>query len=87
VAYGDLIQFDGRMVVQEPNPCVRTYGLGPDGARCKTCELLQSREYANTYYKCSLRANTGGAGTDHRVNWKACAKYKLRASGRWRNTR
>jgi hypothetical protein len=87
MTYGDLIQFDGRMVVKEPNPCVRAYGLGPEDAKCKTCAKLHAREYAHTYYKCSLRPNTGGAGTDHRVNWKACAKYEHRINGQERNTR
>lgn len=62
-------------------------GPGPEGAQCKTCKHLFAREFANTYYKCDLRQNTGGAGTDHRVTWKACAKYETKVNGRERNTR
>ena len=58
------------------NPCLRVYGLGPDGKTCKTCKHLVAKRYANTYYKCALRKNTGGAGTDHRVNWTACGKWE-----------
>ena len=76
MSYGELITHDGRVVAKEPNPCVRTYGPGPEGARCKTCLKLGAKAFARTYYKCELRPDTGGPGTDHRVNWKACAKYE-----------
>jgi len=54
------------------NPCVKLYGLGPDGARCKTCTLLFRR---GQYFKCRLRNLTSGPGSDHRANWPACGKY------------
>ena len=58
------------------NPCVRTHGLGPAGAKCKTCSLLyRTTGYSNTYFKCELRPYTHGPATDHRANWPACAKY------------
>jgi len=60
----------------EPNPCVRLWGPGPEGAKCKTCSLLLAKHHgAHTYYKCHLRRMTAGPATDHRVGWKACAKY------------
>lgn len=87
MAYGDLVKLDGREILIEINPCRRAHGPGPEGARCKTCDHLKSLQYANTYHKCDLRQNTGGAATDHRLNWKACSKYKHKLSGRERNTR
>lgn len=63
----------------EPNPVVRLYGPGPEGARCKTCRHLYCREFANRYWKCPYHGDTRGPGTDHRVNWNACAKYEERA--------
>jgi hypothetical protein len=61
----------------EANPCVRLWGLGPEGAKCKTCTLLVCRTYGpHRYYKCPLRADSACAATDHRVGWRACAKYE-----------
>jgi len=60
---------------KDPNPCVRLYGAR-DGKKCKACIHLFGKQYANTYYKCALRKNTSGPGTDHRVNWNACGKYE-----------
>lgn len=60
----------------EPNPMRKTHGPGPDGAKCKTCKHLFAKRWDRTYYKCALRGNTNGAGTDHRVRWNACAKYE-----------
>jgi hypothetical protein len=58
------------------NPCMRLYGPGPEGAKCKTCALLFCHSRSKRYYKCSLRGCTHGPGTDHRVNWPACSKYE-----------
>jgi hypothetical protein len=61
----------------DPNPMIKVYGVGPNGAKCKTCKHLTSiRPGQNKYYKCSLRGITHGPGTDHRVNWNACGKYQ-----------
>jgi hypothetical protein len=87
MAYGDLINFDGREVQKEPNPCVRTFGKGPEGAKCKSCQHFFAKQFARTYYKCDIRGNTGGPGTDHRANWKACSKYQYRLNNQERNTR
>lgn len=63
----------------DKNPMVRKHGLGPDGARCKTCALFKiSRPGANRYFKCRLRGITHGAATDHRANYRACAKFEAR---------
>lgn len=60
------------------NPCVAVFGAGPEGARCATCTHLFAFEYSRVYYKCGLRPNTNGPGTDHRLRWPACAKYQQR---------
>ena len=58
------------------NPCVRHYGNGPAGAKCKECALFIRRGgHANTYFKCELRGVTNGPGTDHRANWLACGRF------------
>lgn len=58
------------------NPCIDVYGKGPEGTRCKTCVHLYAKSYANTYYKCGLRKNTNGPGSDHKVNFTTCGKYQ-----------
>jgi hypothetical protein len=60
---------------RDPNPCVRAFGVGPAGKKCGDCNRLAVRVFAKNYYKCTLRQVTAGPGTDHRVGWKACAKY------------
>ena len=60
------------------NPMVAAWGRGPEGETCAHCAHLYGKQYANTYWKCDLRANTGGAATDHRVRWPACAKFEAR---------
>lgn len=61
------------------NPMVRAYGKHENPAfRCKDCVYLYYKEYAHRYYKCSLRGDTNGPGTDHRKFWPACAKFKQR---------
>ena len=58
------------------NPCVRLYGPGPENTACKQCRLFLRKEgYSKTYFKCELRGNTNGPGTDHRANWPACARF------------
>lgn len=58
------------------NPCVRKYGEGPAGKKCKDCRHLIAKRYSKTYYKCTFRGDTNGPGTDHRVSWQACAKWE-----------
>jgi hypothetical protein len=69
---------ESAFIPNDPNPCVRLYGYGPEGERCKTCAKLWSHRTARTYYKCELREFTRGPGSDHRVGWAACAKYERR---------
>ncbi len=57
------------------NPMVTAYGPGPEGKRCKRCIHCYRKIYAGVYYKCRLRGDTNGAGTDHRANWPACARF------------
>jgi hypothetical protein len=59
------------------NPMVRAFGK-LDGKKCKTCKHLIAKRWDKVYYKCSLRLDTNGPGTDHRVNWTACNKYQSR---------
>jgi hypothetical protein len=69
------------------NPCVRAWGLGPEGATCNTCVYLIHHHQSADWYKCRKRedepngnelALTGGRKTDQRVRWSACSKYELR---------
>ena len=58
------------------NPMIRVYGKGPEDKRCKHCHFLYGKQYAKIYYKCSFRGDTNGQGTDHKVNWPTCGKFK-----------
>jgi hypothetical protein len=66
--------------IDNPNPCVRLYGYGPEGAKCKDCLLLQHFQQAANWYKCLLRhgkhGGLGGPTTDHKVRWDACSKFE-----------
>lgn len=74
------------LVLTSPDPDVRytrnhknpmlAFGPGPDGMRCKDCRHLYGVRYANTYWKCRKRGDSGGPATDHRVRWPACAKFE-----------
>lgn len=61
------------------NPCVRAFGIGPEGMRCKQCVHLYRKHYSKTYIKCELRKNTNGPGSDHKANWPACGKFEAAA--------
>lgn len=71
--------------IDNPNPCVRLYGLGPEGAKCRDCHLLWHFQQSRGWYKCSLRkgkkGGLGGPATDHRVGWDACAKFEPEGQG------
>lgn len=72
-------EYDRRLVNQKPlhNPCLDVFGAGPDDARCTSCAHLELHNGGSqNYYKCNLWPITGGPGTDHRLNWPACAKYE-----------
>jgi hypothetical protein len=59
----------------DPNPMVRMFGP-LEGKTCKTCKKLFARRMSKTWYKCEIRGDTHGPGTDHRVNWNACKQYE-----------
>ena len=62
------------------NPCIGTYGPDPMGRTCAYCSHLYARRQSKTYWKCDLRKETHGPGSDHRKKWPACAKYERGAS-------
>lgn len=64
----------------EGNPCVALYGSDPAGRKCKACAHLCYFQQSARWYKCDLRKLTHGPGSDHRVNWPACAKFQERAA-------
>ena len=62
---------------KKTNPLLRTFGPGPEGARCKTCtSFVLKGGCARTYFKCKLFGNSNGPATDWRANWPACGKYE-----------
>ena len=65
----------------DPNPCVKVFGYGPEGAICKTCVYLYYHQFTKRYYKCKLRPSTHGPATDHRVGYRACRKYERKEIG------
>lgn len=73
---------DEWLMTHKPNPgnhlMLRRHGSGPEGKRCKHCAHIYRKEFAKNYYKCDLRGDTNGPGTDHRVNWPACGKFEER---------
>lgn len=58
------------------NPMLAQFGAGPEEKRCKSCRRFHIKRYASTYFKCDLRGDTNGPGTDHRANWPACGRYE-----------
>lgn len=58
------------------NPCIGLYGRDALSRTCKSCKHLFAKQYSKRYWKCDLRKNTNGPGTDHRINWPACGKYE-----------
>lgn len=57
------------------NPCIAVYGKGPEGTKCKTCDMLVYIQLSKRYYKCEMRNITNGPASDHRVNFPSCGKY------------
>lgn len=49
--------------------------LANNGETCGTCRHHIVRRYARPYHKCDLN-ETGGAGTDIRLSWPACALWE-----------
>jgi hypothetical protein len=52
----------------------------PRNETCGTCDHLRQKETGArlTFYKCSLRGDTNGPGTDCRKKWPACEKWEVR---------
>lgn len=60
------------------NPMIVVHGPDPQDRQCQYCEHLKCLHYnRRNYYKCDLRVITGGAATDHRLKWPACARFFL----------
>lgn len=76
--FGEIIRTDARRLAQVRNPCIRAFGHGPEGRRCKDCDLFVVLQYSKRYFKCRLRQFTHGPATDHRANWPACGKFEGR---------
>jgi hypothetical protein len=61
------------------NPLVVKYGFGPTGVKCSTCKHFYRKGFysnSRTYFKCELRGDTNGEGTDHRKGYDACKKHQ-----------
>lgn len=72
-----LKDWSGNEMPVSPNPCVRLYGVDPQGRKCKDCKhLIRDYYHRVTYIKCELRKLTRGPGSDHRVRWDACKKFE-----------
>jgi hypothetical protein len=69
--------WQGNEIPVSDNPCVRLYGIDPQGRKCKDCKNLTKYYYHGyTYIKCDLRKLTHGKGSDHRVKWDACKRFE-----------
>jgi hypothetical protein len=68
---------DGREVVvpRSANPCIALYGDGPADKRCRDCAQMYARDCCRRYWKCRLRKETHGPGSDHRRGWPTCGKF------------
>lgn len=67
----------------EKNPMRRRAGPGPEGKICAECFHLMIVDYHDKrYFKCGLRGDTRGAGTDHRKKWLACSHFAAEISGK-----
>lgn len=67
-------------IAHQENPCVALYGRDPMGRSCQFCTHIYVKRYSKAYYKCDLRKDTNGYGTDHRLKWPACGRYKRKVS-------
>lgn len=56
---------------------IRNYRKSTDkNERCKTCEHIVKKEYANIYYKCALMTLKASSTSDIRVN-HVCDLFEL----------
>ncbi len=81
--FGEITRAEAEKQVglsHQDNPCVALYGRDPMGRSCKYCSHLYAHRHSRVYWKCDLRPETHGPGTDHRVHWPACGKYERRVA-------
>ncbi len=64
------------LTCKHANPCVTLYGPGPADTQCKACSHMYQKHYDKVYWKCDMRKDTNGPGTDHRRKWPACALFE-----------
>lgn len=75
VAQRTYEESDTGKLAADANPCVRSFGFGPAGKKCKQCAHLYYHQKSKRYYKCRYRTFSFGPATDHRVRWNACAFF------------
>lgn len=52
-------------------------GSGPEGRTCGDCAHLRTKTFGRrSYFKCGMRRNTNGPGTDIRKKWPACQAWE-----------
>ena len=54
------------------------YPLVNNGKTCKDCSNCKAtgKRHTHNYYKCLLKGNSRGPGTDLRLKWPACIYFK-----------
>lgn len=79
IVFGEISKAEAEKkfgIAASKNPVIALYGPDKMGRTCKLCVHLYARKRSKRYYKCKFRKETCGPGSDHRVNWPACAKYE-----------
>lgn len=74
--FGNTLKILSNGKVQKGNPMVTAWGSDKENRKCKNCKHLYYKSFSKRYYKCELRGDTNGPGTDHKVNFPACQKYE-----------
>lgn len=75
-AFSTLLVLGRKNPRKNVNPLVILLGCGPAGELCRNCKHFYRKHYSRTYYKCELRGDTNGPGTDHRAKWPACVRFE-----------
>ncbi len=52
------------------------FRLANNGEKCKTCYHVNTHGNTRAYYKCTEYRITAGPGTDIRLKWPACIRFK-----------
>jgi hypothetical protein len=81
-AFSTLLQLGRKNPRKNVNPCLILLGAGPTEFKCKHCVHFYRKRYSKTYYKCELRGDTNGPGTDHRANWPTCMRFEKNESAK-----